>query len=472
MSSNKDSLGPDGKETPEMIESREDGFSEETSRNRIAPISRRGFLAATGGSLALGGLIRYAGGARPFAPPDCGTSDITVEDDEWSFPDHDRQHTSHAPGRAAPDSLQERWHTEWDIHNHGPPTVANGLVFVASTDKSARETLRALDLYTGDERWTVKFSESGGAYPVVAAGDTVYYHTNPDTAGRTAFALAMADGNERWTDTVRDLHAYPPSVMLADGSAVLTDPTLNEERTLVRAVDSRSGEECWRTALNVTSLQSYAGVAGGDVYFVARTAVSPEDGSAIELIALDATTGESTWRTALPGDAAESFVLGSDHAYVAALHGPITAVSFDTGETIWQHERTELFGEDEAGVGFASPSHELGALTPDALVVRLEAHSDASDRLRAFDPMTGEILWTRVAQGHDAWFTTPTAAGSEVFVAENQEGSGTNRLLRLDAASGKRRESVPYQGWTHSSPVFTEGIAIFVTGSGVSAFRP
>ena len=440
----------------------------ESATSSGGSLSRRRLLAVAGGGLLAGGVGGYTVGARPFEPPDCDAHPVPVEDDEWSFPNHDRRHTATAPASVAPESLTERWHARWDVSRHGPPAVANDTAFVAAVGGLTEdESLYAFDLSTGEERWRRSFPDAREAHPVVAAGERVYYHTNTEDRGRTALALGMVDGRERWADAVPNLHAYAPPLALADGRVLLDDPTVEDEGAAVTALDSETGERCWRTRLDVAALVPTPAVADGSIYYAARR--DAEDGSGA-LVVLDAATGAVTRKRKMPPGADGPPVLGADLGYVATFDGPLVAFSLDSGDEVWRHERTSLFGSGDPGTRYAQPSYELGALTPTALVARLEAHTDASDRLRAFDPATGEVLWTRVAEGADASVTPPTAAGDAVFAAETREND-PNRLLRLDARTGQLRDAVAFDGWTHHAPVPTEAGVLFVTGRGVTLYR-
>lgn len=433
-------------------------------------LSRRQLLGRGGAAIGLGGLGGYLLGARPFRSPECDGSPISVEADEWSFPNYDRRHTSAAPARAAPDSLDERWRLDWDLFRYGTPAVANDRVFVpVETDLGS--SLSALDLLTGRELWRKRFPEVREAHPTVAAGDTVYYHTNTDDRGRTALALSMSDGRERWASSIENLHGFAAPLVPSSGFAILDDGTVGRGASRFYALDVRTGEQCWSTRLDEDGFSPVPAASDGRVYFASRGSSNDDKRTPGSLIALDPSTGEQTWRTEIPYGVDGPPVLGDDVVYLTMFNGPLVAVSRHTGDVVWRDEQTELFGSGEAGREYAQPSYELGALTPDALVTRLEAYTEANDRLRAFDPETGELLWERVAAGADARFTPPTAAGGDVFAAENRDDA-SGRLLRLDARTGVVEETVSFDSWAHHSPVFADGSAVFVTGNGMRVFGP
>ncbi|WP_424006787.1 PQQ-binding-like beta-propeller repeat protein [Haloferax denitrificans] len=442
------------------------------TRRDVVSLSRRQVLGVAVGALTVGGATGYALGARPFKPPVCDTAPLSVEADEWSFPNYDRQHTSAAPPRAAPDTLDERWHAERELTRYGTPTVANDRVFVA-TERRDGVVLRALNLQTGRELWRRAFPDVFGVNAAAAAGDTVYYHTNTDENGVTVFALAMSDGRVRWTDSLENLHAYPPPLVPSEGVAILNDATVGQGASRLYALDVRTGEQCWATRLDADGLSSLPAAADGRVYFASRGSSDDGDRTPGSLLALDPTTGETTWRTEIPYGVDGPPVLGNRVAYLSTFNGPLVAVALDTGEEVWRDEQTELFGEGEVGTEYAQPSYELGALTPDALVAKLDAHTEAGDRLRGFTPETGEMLWERVAEGTDGWFTAPTAAGDDAFVAENSRDDDVpNRLFRLDAETGAVRETLTFESWLHHAPVFADGNAVFATGDGIRVFGP
>ncbi|SEL83515.1 outer membrane protein assembly factor BamB family protein [Haloferax larsenii] len=449
-----------------------DGGDSSTTWDSVS-LSRRQLLGVSGGALALGGGAGYVLGARPFEPPACDASPLSAEVDEWPFPNHDRRHTSAAPARAAPDTFDERWHVEWDggVDKYGTPTVANDRVFVA-TESVIGTTIHVLDHQTGQERWQRSFPDVFDAKAPVAAGDTVYYLTNTDENGLTLFALAVSDGRVRWIHSVEEYHSYAPPLIPSEGVAIRDDVAVETDASRLYALDVRTGEQCWETILDEDGLSPLPAAADGRVYFASRGTSPDDEPIPGTLFELDPETGETTWRTEIPHGVDGPPVLGDGVAYLAMFNGPLVAVSLDTGEEVWRDEQTKLFGEGEAGRKYAQPSYELGALTSDALVATLNAYTDASERIRAFDPETGEMLWERIAERDVRWFTTPTAAGTDAFVAEHRgDDDVSNRLLRLDARTGAVRETFTFESGVRHPPVFADGSAVFATGDGIRMFR-
>ncbi|WP_435181851.1 PQQ-binding-like beta-propeller repeat protein [Halorussus sp. AFM4] len=154
------------------------------------PSTRRQFLAATAGlgAATLAGCTGQSDTDASFSP---GTDDAT----EWRFPDADRWSTAYVRDAAAPRTgVSERWTVEIPGANDRP-VVADGTAFVPAVDG-----LVALDLASGDERWS--FAPSGQPWarsPTVVDG-TVYAGFADDRGLR---ALDAATGDVRWAVETR-----------------------------------------------------------------------------------------------------------------------------------------------------------------------------------------------------------------------------------------------------------------------------
>ncbi|MFC7202616.1 PQQ-binding-like beta-propeller repeat protein [Haloferax namakaokahaiae] len=454
--------------SPDSADSTDSDVAESEPTGDVV-ISRRVALGGLGGALALGGVGGYVLGARPFESHDCETTPFATEADEWPFPNYDRRHTSAAPARAAPETLEEQWHVEWDADLYGRPVVANDRIFVGEAVTSDREVLHAFDLRTGESLWTTEFEGSNQRFPLVAVGDAVYFHTNTDEDGRTVNALAVRDGTTRWTYSFDELGSVPPLVP-AEGMLLLEDPSGGGPGTPIMGIDARSGERCWEANLGTDSLLPTPAVADGRVYFTAWERYRYQNDDFGYLFGVNPTAGEVTFEATLPRGVGGPPLIGDGIAYVTA--GSLVAISLDTGEPLWRDEQTELFTTGKTSTQIAHPSYELGALTSDVLVTRLESYTSASDRVRAFEPQTGEMVWERVAAGKDTEITSPTAAGDEVFFVENRRDDSPNRLVRLDASSGETIETVSLSSPVQYSPIFAEGFAVLATYDGIYAFGP
>jgi hypothetical protein len=118
----------------------------------------------------------------------------------------------------------------------GTPTVANERVYIPSRDR-----LHAVDVATGDGRWTTAVTaESGGA----TDGSRVFVTT---AAGDLA-AYATSNGAEQWRTTVAgsdDVHLRTRPLVTERSVVVTTEKPRLDERVTTYAVDRRTGETRW-----------------------------------------------------------------------------------------------------------------------------------------------------------------------------------------------------------------------------------
>ena len=188
--------------------------------------------------------------------------------------------------------------------------------------------LRAWERATGAELWRFDRERATGvnASPVIA-GDTVYV-VNSAT---TVFALDLATGEERWSTQLDPTgfdwgNATVGTPALANG--VLVVPTLYRD---VVGLEPTSGRELWRFAarpgpLRVTHYRGAreAGFAAspaitGDVVWVADTSG--------RLTALDLHTGAALWHTDLGAPVLGGLAVSGDWLVVATFDGSVRALT-------------------------------------------------------------------------------------------------------------------------------------------------
>ncbi|MFB6164303.1 MAG: PQQ-binding-like beta-propeller repeat protein [Haloarculaceae archaeon] len=198
----------------------------------------------------------------------------------------------------------ERWRTSADLDTG--VTVADGAAYVAGRGYDGPTTLYALDLATGEARWTHDLPGGRGAgigasQPAVVDG-TVY------VAHGALAALAAADGTELWTASYDSGVAGAPTVV--DGTAYL-----GGGRGTVRAVSAADGTTRW-----VRRVPSGAAGGGGRTPLSTSVAVGGGRVFAVRdwrLTVLAADTGERRWSRDVRG--AHSPVVAGETVYVPGL---------------------------------------------------------------------------------------------------------------------------------------------------------
>jgi outer membrane protein assembly factor BamB len=254
--------------------------------------------------------------------------------------------------------------------------VGEGTVYVHERDVPSGGRLRAIDLTTGDERWSA------------AAGRTGDLQI-------TEYAVLLED-KERYT-------IYDPAtgdlVAEDDGYAVEVNPygiLVAERNDSIVGVDVRTGETRWR--LPTTEL-TVADVCRDLVVVVERGTTAP-------FRVLDQHTGEERWRSDDEFDHREdALTCGGWWIYIADGEH-LTAYDTPTGFTFFQ--------ADAAG-------HELELYREMALVTL----ADGSGDVVAVDRLTGFVAWQR-----------PLADIGSVVSATGRLRRGGADLLTVDTHSG------------------------------------
>jgi outer membrane protein assembly factor BamB len=211
--------------------------------------------------------------------------------------------------------------TRWDRYGSGSVADARQL-YVASRDKN----LYALDLGTGTPRWKFAASDIMTATPALYR-DLVLI---ADYSGKVQ-AVGAADGKLRWT---YDAQLAVPGDLVIDGDQVL----LGSRSYDLIALDAATGRERWKHYYWFSWIESPPVVRDGVVH------TGSSDATAV--YALDARSGQLRWKTAVPGwawartpvndDIVVAGTAGSG-AYPGFRSGALVALDRKTGAIRWLH---------------------------------------------------------------------------------------------------------------------------------------
>lgn len=196
--------------------------------------------------------------------------------------------------------------------------VAGGNAFVATSDDALSdegEQLRALDVETGEERWTGEVGDARGA---AVTGDGVYV-----AASTRLDAFDAADGAHRFG---RELDGWTLGPAAGDGVVYVG---YRGEQGRALALDPASGETRWTAGeWYVTSL-----VADESLYVGG------------ERVAAFAPDGTERWRYDA-GGLLSAGALADDALFVSG--NPVAKLSTDDGSERWRHEVDAEHGTVEA----------------------------------------------------------------------------------------------------------------------------
>lgn len=431
-----------------------------TAHQPLMPsVSRRRFLAGTGTTLLGGGAARIAAGqdiATPVTTP--GASPVATPvapADIWPLYGNNLLGTKATTTAGISSANVTALVPIWEVPVGGPvsatPVIADGVAYAGSYDGS----LSALDLMTGEQRWVY---ETGAAVPepnlqiplgitgsAAVVGDTVYV----GDAAATVHAVDVATGEARWTTSVDE----QPNASIWSSPVVANDrlyvgiASVAKEvgfRGSVVALDAISGELVWQTFM-VPEGADGAGVFAvpaidrerGLLYVGTQNAYSPNAapyGNPISIVALEVGTGGIAWAfNAFPG---------------AGDVAPMEDVGFSASPNLFSVEiagqTRDLVGEGQKSGEFWALDRETGNLvwqatvSPAGFLGGMEGTSAVSDGIiavpatdwpmfegpatglvTALDAATGAMLWS-VEQ--DAPAASPTAISDDLVFHAGMDG--------------------------------------------------
>lgn len=319
----------------------------------------------------------------------------------------------------------------------GPGVVADGVLYAPR-----RTDVIAVDVDSGERRWSFAPSFYLGDGGVAVADGTVYVGAHDDRV----YAVDAAVGRARWRTQTRGGAATTPDDLVAPGAgfdgtgpycplsggSVQSTPTVVDGVVYVGADDGRlyalsaaDGRERWRVETG-SRVWARPAVAGGVVY------AGSNDGNCY---AVDAASGEQRWAYPFPE---------------GVVAGPVTVVD---GEEHRPDGRRPGGAEADLGGGdgpdavvAASVDGTVAALTPDRRERWRVAPTSGVVGLAVGDGVVyvagdGELLALALADGNVRWRvdvdapgTAPPRPGDGVVYVGDDDG----RALALSAADGRR----------------------------------
>jgi outer membrane protein assembly factor BamB len=220
------------------------------------------------------------------------------------------------------DRQKIHWRFQTGSTIYGAPIVADGLVFVTSSDRH----VYALDLSTGAFRWAFEAQDAIPGSPAAAKG-LVYVGAEDGTV----YALHTHNGEVRWRFEVGGPIASTP--VIADNLLYVAS-----DDGALYTLDAKTGTPHWAFASDGPITASPA--TDGDVVYVGS-----QDKT---LYALDARTrhqeGEVLWQFYAREEILNETLLSEGTVYLA-LHQDLYALDAASGEKRWHYaSETQLYG--------------------------------------------------------------------------------------------------------------------------------
>ena len=341
--------------------------------------------------------------------------------------------------------------------------IVDGVVYVGCTDGK----LYAINLATGKKRWaygtTLGFSTSA------AVRDGLVYLG--DTDGRF-HCVNAATGKSKWRF---DAEAEINSSANFHGCHVL----FGSQDTRLYCLDAASGELAW-TYESPDQIRCFPTVFGSTVLVAGCDGhlhiIDLRRGVELGQVAIHSPTGSSPAildAMAFVGtEGGQFFAIDLRLALEAAAKkqaasGGLSQVSSDKNGTVPSPTADASGSETKDSVGpgnailwqFRNPEHgasfrSSAAVTPQAVII-----GSRDKQLRAFDPKTGNPLWSFLAKGRID--SSPVVVGQRVFV-----GSADGRVHAIDVNTGKAVWQFEAGGAVVASPAVAEGCLVIGNDSG------
>ena len=314
----------------------------------------------------------------------------------------DLAHTGVYKGQGIPKFSQVKWKFHTDGQVISSPAVADGTVFVGSTDGN----LYAVDLASGAQKWKIFTGVRVTSSPAVENG-VVYFGSY---SGRF-YAVDAATGTLKWKFQTegekrfagKHLHGSEPAAesMPDPFDFYLSSPAL------------------WGGAV-------YFGSGDGNVY------------------ALDAATGALKWKYHTGDVVHASPAISDGTLFIGSWDSYFYALDAASGKEKWRFKT----GEDH------NIYNQVGIQSSAAVVDGVVYFGCRDSNLYALDARTGEKKWAFNNKG--SWvITSPAVRDGKVYFATSDTGT----VYALDARAGTPIFSLKFGGWPlFSSPALAGGM--------------
>jgi outer membrane protein assembly factor BamB len=354
--------------------------------------------------------------SAPAATQPITSAPATTSD--WSMFRGNPQLTGVA-GCALPERLSLRWKREIGGGTASTAAIVAGTVYVGADDKK----LYALDLATGEVRWTYAARDSIESSPTVI-GELVVFG---DNAG-VLHACEARNGAVRWT--------------FATGDRIVSSVNWSRERLVFGSYDAHL--YCLRVA-DGTLLWKY------DVGERVHGTPSIIDGHVLvaccdaNLHVVQLTDGTAVRKIKLGGVSGSAAAVVDRRVFLPTYGQQVLAMDWQTGEVLWRYEDAER----------AAPYLSSAAVLDDWVLV-----AGRDKRLRALAAQTGRVRWEFAGQGK--FDSSPVIVGERAYV-----GCHDGNLYAVDLKSGQEVWRFEAGGAISASPAIGAGRLVMGTEDGV-----
>lgn len=327
------------------------------------------------------------------------------------------------PGPDLNDAIVLHWTFYTDGNITASPAVADGVVYISSTDGF----LYAIDAATGYPNWTYEIGWSESSPAIV--GGVVYVGGSRNTL----FAIDAVTGDLIWESIGNHYDGIISSPVVVDGAVYIG----SDANGTMYALDAATGKEKW--SVHLGWIDSSPAVVDGVVYVIQKS---------LSLYALDAETGDELWlfeggTLAFSYRTSPAVVDGTVYAY-SNYNQNLYAVDTASGDALWEYQipiTNAAFDSMNASPAVANGTVYLGG----------------SEALYALDAATGEKRWSFPSES--MLDVSPVVVDGIVYAAS------ANVFYAIDAESGEQAWATPTDATIGASPTVAGEMIYIPIGS-------
>jgi outer membrane protein assembly factor BamB len=230
----------------------------------------------------------------------------------------------------------------WSIKSEDefPLLVTGGVAYVAFAAKSnTTGGVTALDPAGGNILWTFQFGHVADIAGPPTVADGVVYVASTDGE---LFALSAANGVQR--RKVTGFGAFGVGTIAAIKGVVYAG--LDDKKGTVAAVDMASGKTLWRQGLGPAEFPPYVATSNG-IIFAGTVNGGAAEAQSGKLYALDAETGKQLWSVPVTGGVNEGPAAAGGAVYTGGGNldsGVLQAWQPATGKQLWSYTTPASMG--------------------------------------------------------------------------------------------------------------------------------
>jgi outer membrane protein assembly factor BamB len=349
-----------------------------------------------------------------------GTPDIPTSD--WPMWRADASHSSTA--QFGPSNLSLAWQFTTNGSVISSPSVANGIVYVGSQDKS----IYALGAWSGNLIWKFTTQDAQVSSPAVVNGKV---YTGGDDG--YVYCLDAYTGALSWKTFVNGNLPYTYGSFVFKSSPAVSDGRvfIGSLDGFMYALDAISGSIVWKCKTEGPILSSPA-VSGGSVYFTS------EEPNVAALYKIGAASGSLVWKHPIPYEyqfTGGTEMIGSPSVaegmvFASSDLRTYYAINANTGETVWTFR-------DPAAMEFIASS---------PIYVNGQLYIIDKFSMTSLNATNGQVNWSFFTG--DELYTSPSYADGKIYMMTSQR-----HIFILDANNnGAKLASYTTPSGSWSSP--------------------